>query len=129
MVSKKILLDYEEYRRLLSYEKKYSDLKEQMRIQQPEQKGEGRDQELEKIVLTNENQSNLVPKPQEILPPLTTPADVIDIDSDLPKGSPKASTSTDSSEISQKKPKKARSHDEKLHEKWWFLGKPTYKRW
>ena len=126
MVSKKILLDYEEYRRLLSYEKKYSDLKEQIRIQQPEQKGEGQNQELEKIVLSNENQMD-VPKPQEIIPPLTTPADVIDIDSNLPKGSPKA-PSPDTSERSHKVAKKAKTDHEKLPAKWWFLGKPSYKR-
>ena len=125
MVAKKILLDFEEYRRLLSYEKKYSELKAQL-AREPEQKGEGRDQDLEKIIQTNENQADIAPKPQEILPPLTTPADVIDIDSGGPSDEKSANQGHEEN-TQAKKPKTESESEDELPEKWWFIGRPSYK--
>lgn len=124
MVSKKILLDFEEYRRLLSYEKKYGELKAQMREQLPEQKGEGREQDLEKTVLTNENQGDS--KPQEILPPITTPAEIVDIGKSENPSSVEHTVGGKIPEhsVSEKMPKTA---EEPLPEKWWYIGKPSYK--
>lgn len=115
MFSEMILLNYEDYERLKAYEQKYLALKEKMQAEEKrrqalEQSGQGSAQELDKTILENENQNSNGTQSQEIIAPITTPADIEDV--------------SDGKEGNQRKQKKK----ETLPTNWWYLGVPNYKR-
>ena len=124
MYSEKVLIDWTEYQRLKSYEKKYISLKKQVERDQQkvsEQSGQGSEQELERNILIQENENDNVPKPQTILEPITAPKRIED--ASLPSTSKESNEGTP--EISA--PKKRKKNAEKLPEKWYFIGVPKYK--
>lgn len=119
MFSEMILLNYEEYERLKAYEQKYLVLKEKMHAEekrkQSEQSGQGKTQDLDKIILENENENSNGTQSQEIIAPITTPADIEDVSDIKERGPPK--------------PKKQKKEGEKkVPSNWWYLGVPKYKK-
>jgi len=136
MSVKKVLVDYGEWKRVKSYEKKYLDLKHEheLRRSQDDQSGRGANiyQDLQETVRRNENKND--PKAPKPVPPISYQEEVIDtgnpiskpenLNSDKPlvepvSGEPKPSVSGVKQEAS--KPK------DDMPEKWWFLGVPNYK--
>ena len=86
-----ILLSYDEYQRLKSFEEKYINLKKEQlqetaRKRPRDQVGSGHEQELEKHILDHENANENDLKPQKILEPITTPMPIIDIGGSRPDG-------------------------------------------
>ena len=110
MYSEKVLIDWTEYQRLKSYEKKYIALKKQVEREHQkvsEQIGRGSEQELERNILIQENENDNVPKPQKILEPITAPKMIEDVS--LPttsKESHEGGTEGTPDQSSQKKRKK-----------------------
>ena len=146
MYGEKVLLDWSEYQRLKSYEKKYIQLKKQTERTQAnlsEQTGQGREQELERVILSQENENENVPKRQEILPPITTPQTITDIQGPMPKKlgeigsgpSKDAPLNTEPENIEAmpkvprqtKKRKKEKKDQGEPPGKWFFIGIPKYK--
>ena len=140
MYAEKVLIDWSEYQRLKSCEKKYVQLKKQLdrHASLGEQSGQGHEQSLEKLILTKENEDDSVPKKQEIIPPITTPPEAQDIDSPLrPKVGeseskrqeplpPKVGESG-SKEPEMKRKRKRKSDTIPNNGKWFFIGVPKYK--
>ena len=135
MYSEKVLIDWSEYQRLKSYEKKYIQLKKQQDkyASVGEQSGQGREDNLEKIILSNENENENVPKKQEILAPLTTPEVPKDIESPLPPkiggaaGGSLAEEREQSVKEKKRKRKRRPSVDREPASKWFYIGVPKYK--
>ena len=143
MYAEKVLIDWSEYQRLKSCEKKYVQLKKQLdrHASLGEQSGQGHEQSLEKLILTQENENDNVPKKQEIVPPITTPPEAQDIDSPLPpkvgeseskkqevkRLPPKTGESGSKEPETKKKKRKNKSEPVPSNGKWFFIGVPKYK--
>lgn len=122
MLSKKILLDYSEFQRLKSIEKKYGESKKVVKME-ADQSGSGSspgEDSLAKIILTNENA--LVAPPQEILNPITAAPPLVDPGSvSIPH--PIAGPSRTKDSDKERKPKRE-ENNEPLPKNWWYIGKP-----
>ena len=153
MFSEMILLSYDEYQRLKSFEEKYINLKKEQlqetaRKRPRDQVGSGHEQELEKHILDHENANENDLKPQKILEPITTPMPIIDIGGSGPDGGsgpagasrpdggsgpdagasggaggPSPSSNKGKSNVTKKRKK---TEEEPLPANWWYIGKPKY---
>ena len=143
-----MLLDWSEYQRLKNYEKKYVELKKKTDKAEGliarDQVGQGSEQELERIILTKENENENLPKQQKILLPVTTPKSIDDVGpieakssgcQETEEKSPRKDSLEPATKVTENKkdddstppPKKRKREPDLIPEKWFFGGFPRYK--
>jgi len=121
----KILVNYDEFKRLKEIETKYNDITETKKNNSEknnsEQEGSGVNPliQLEKTVMLNDNKLNL-PSTQKVTDPITTPALATESDSEP---SVKATESDSEPSVKVTEPKKGEGITEEIcPPNWWYIG-------